>query len=676
MEKERLVSIVEAVQRGEKGASTELYDIFYDDIYNHIVKTVKDSELADDLSQDTFMEILEKIDSLREPIAFESWSKQIAYHKCTAYFRKRRDLLVDEDEEGNSVIDSISEDREEFIPDEALDKNELKKTIHKMINSLPEEQRSALLLRYFNEISVKEIAEIQGVSEGTVKSRLNYARKAIKQAVNEYEKKHSVKLHSAGVLPLLLWLFREYRITNNLSLTNTATDVFIISEEAVTTAAATGATIIGSIFVPKVVASIALATVTIGGAAALFHTNFQLDRFDHAKKQESSIISEITSEDENHISTESSYYVSEGFQFVTEEDSSNALGNTKEESSLRNDSAICKHLWTQGPQVIQYGKVIYDSQYCIRCETEKMVYDRDAEAGPCLNGGVHSWEVEEKFEYGEIVYASRHCGICGFSEVLYESETKVVPCSNGGAHTWIAGETKYQNGVMVYDCMYCKVCGATKVNYDTGADTVTCSSGGEHKWIKVGQLQQDGAVYDRLQCAECGTEEQRINLEIEVVDCLHGGPHEWDPFTEEYQDGVLVYQSVKCRTCNTIEAVFDDRIFDETDQNGEPICRHDWNYFTTVQSDYIYERRSCNICGVCEDIEVNENPCEHDWYYMNGIYLDYIEESRTCNICAIYESIKVYENTCEHVWEKHYIYEGDVAIHTSTVCTVCSCVLE
>ena len=57
-----------------------------------------------------------------------------------------------------------------------------------MIDELPEEQRSALLLRYFDEISVKEIAEIQGVTEGTVKSRLNYGRKAVKEAVEGYEK--------------------------------------------------------------------------------------------------------------------------------------------------------------------------------------------------------------------------------------------------------------------------------------------------------------------------------------------------------------------------------------------------------------------------------------------------------------------------------------------------------
>ncbi len=239
MERQQLITMVEAVQQGKEGAAGELYDAFYEDIYYHIFKTVKDSELAADLTQDTFIEILEKIDLLREPAAFVTWSKQIAYHKCTAYFRKRRDLLVNEDEDGNSVFDTISEDREEFIPDEALDKDDLKKTIHAMIDSLPEEQRSALLLRYFNEVPVKDIAKIQSVTEGTVKSRLNYARKAIKQAVESYEKKNGVKLHSVGAVPVLLWLFREYRIENGISLTeDLSTEALISYGEAVANGAA------------------------------------------------------------------------------------------------------------------------------------------------------------------------------------------------------------------------------------------------------------------------------------------------------------------------------------------------------------------------------------------------------------------------------------------------------
>lgn len=238
VEREQLIAMVCGVQQGEEDAMARMYETFREDFYYFILKTVNnDRELAEDLTQDTFVEILEKIHALEEPAAFVTWAKQIAYHKCTDHFKKRRELLLDENEDGSSVFDIQEEENAEFIPDEALDNKELKQTIMNMINELPEDQRAALVLRYFNEVSVKEIAQIQSVSEGTVKSRLNYARKSIKQAVEAYEKKNGVKLHCVGVLPLLLWLFREYRVANKLSMAaGTATQSFVLAEESATVA--------------------------------------------------------------------------------------------------------------------------------------------------------------------------------------------------------------------------------------------------------------------------------------------------------------------------------------------------------------------------------------------------------------------------------------------------------
>ena len=290
IERDKLIALVRGLQNGEPDASNKLFETFQSDIYYFILKTVNnDTDLAEDLTQDTFIEILETINKLQEPAAFVTWSKQIAYHKCVAYFRKRRDLLVDEDEDGYSVFDTIEEDREEFIPDAALDHEDLRQTIIKMITDLPEEQKSAILLRYFNEISVKEIAEIQGVTEGTVKSRLNYGRKSIKQAVEEYEKKNGVKIHCAGVLPLMLWFFKNYRIRKDLHISsNTAVQKFIIEEESIAAAALIGtsatasaaaasattataakavAAVGGKVLSTKIIAGIAAAAITIGGVS-------------------------------------------------------------------------------------------------------------------------------------------------------------------------------------------------------------------------------------------------------------------------------------------------------------------------------------------------------------------------------------------------------------------------
>lgn len=233
MDKNELIALISAVQNGDSDAATVLYDTFQKDLYYHIYKTVNDPHLAEDLLQDAFIEILQTINNLKEPAAFLSWSKQIAYHKCTAYFKRRKEILADENEDGLSVFDTVEEENAEFIPDEALDKDDLKQTIHAIINDLPEDQRSALLMRYFDEISVKEIAEIQGVTEGTVKSRLNYGRKSIKQAIENYEKKNNIKLRCVGVVPLLLWLFREFAVSNGISLTaNTASAAYTAGNTA------------------------------------------------------------------------------------------------------------------------------------------------------------------------------------------------------------------------------------------------------------------------------------------------------------------------------------------------------------------------------------------------------------------------------------------------------------
>lgn len=264
MEIDKITSLVCAVQQGDRKAADDLYTETHQGLYYYISKTVNDPELAKDLLQETFMEIYLTIGNLKEPAAFLKWSRQIAYHKCTAYNRKTRDITVDENEDGLSIFDTIEEDRTEFIPDEALDKADLKQTIQDMLAELPMEQRSAIMLRYFDEISVKDIAEIQGVSEGTVKSRLNYGRKALQKSVEDYEKKNGVKLHCVGVIPLLLWLFANEASTASATVTTAASAAAPVVAEGVKAGAKTA----GKFAVKKLIAGITAAVVAAGGIAA------------------------------------------------------------------------------------------------------------------------------------------------------------------------------------------------------------------------------------------------------------------------------------------------------------------------------------------------------------------------------------------------------------------------
>ena len=257
VDNEKLVAMVQSAQRGEERGFVELYDTFRQDIYYFILKTVKDEDLAADLTQDTFEDILTKIHTLRELGAFVTWSRQVAYSRCTAYFRKRKELLADEDEDGYSTFDTLEEEDREFIPDAALELEELKATVYAMLDALPEDQRTAMIMRYLDEMSVSEIAEAQGTNENTVKSRLFYGRKAMCKAVEEYEKKNGIKLRCVGIVPLLLWLAAQ----NGKTAAGAAATA--------TTAAAATATAASGIAAKLVAGGLALALAAGGITAAV-----------------------------------------------------------------------------------------------------------------------------------------------------------------------------------------------------------------------------------------------------------------------------------------------------------------------------------------------------------------------------------------------------------------------
>lgn len=257
--KKKLVEMVKGVQANNADAAAELYDTFRQDIYYFIKKTVNDPELAADLTQDTFIEILTTIDKLETPEAFVTWSRNIAYHRCTAHFRKRQDLLVDEDQEGYSIFDTLEEERDDFLPGAVLEREQLQKAVQEMIDQLPEAQRATLMLYYFDELPVKQIAKIQGKSENTIKVQLRTARLHLEKSVNEYEKKNGVKLRCAGVVPLLLLLARQSK--------RVAAASAITTTSAAAGAATAAATHLGT----KIAAGVAAALLTVTTVGVVVH---------------------------------------------------------------------------------------------------------------------------------------------------------------------------------------------------------------------------------------------------------------------------------------------------------------------------------------------------------------------------------------------------------------------
>ena len=134
MERNLLIDLVTRAQNGESNAMNELFSAFYNDVYYFALKTVKESDTACDITQETFMEIIRTIGALKEPAAFVTWMKQIMYHQCTRYFKKKKDVLVEEDEDGNTVFDTLADESEGSIPSEIIEKEEFRNTILGIIN--------------------------------------------------------------------------------------------------------------------------------------------------------------------------------------------------------------------------------------------------------------------------------------------------------------------------------------------------------------------------------------------------------------------------------------------------------------------------------------------------------------------------------------------------------------
>ena len=274
-EKDKIESLVNRAQSGDLQAMEKLLEVAHTSVSYQCRKMMPRQEDAEDLTQEVLLAVYQKIDTLKEAKAFWSWLNRItATHCMNALSRNHVDLQFAEDEDGHSVVDDLEVLDEHSIPDKALDNAETARMIDEIVSGLPEAQRMSTLLYYYNEMSVKEIAQIMNVPENTVKSRLNLARKAIKDKVLDYEK-HGVKLYSVSILPFLWYFLRSAAESqaNTGAAAACASGVITTATVATTTAATTGATVTGAVttgIAAKIVAGCLALAVAVGGAVLYF----------------------------------------------------------------------------------------------------------------------------------------------------------------------------------------------------------------------------------------------------------------------------------------------------------------------------------------------------------------------------------------------------------------------
>lgn len=172
---EQLISLVEGAKRGDKQAKRDMY-LTFEGYLSRYIGTKIPTEKVEELVTDTIMDAYDNIHQLSAPAALTSWLRAIAHSKIYHFHKNReREKKNQQKHQRKEVQERLREIRRTSGIDFS------KVDIRDAVDMLPPNQREAVLLRKQG-FKVKEIAKIQNVSEGTVKSRLNYAR----QKVNAY----------------------------------------------------------------------------------------------------------------------------------------------------------------------------------------------------------------------------------------------------------------------------------------------------------------------------------------------------------------------------------------------------------------------------------------------------------------------------------------------------------
>lgn len=277
--------LVAEAKKKNNDAITELYQDTYREAIFIARQTLRNQDDAEDVVQDAYIKAFKSLDMLKEPDKFKAWLNRIVTNKSLDYLKKKKPALFTDmpvqiqDKEELDFESALYNETEEYNPEDMMDKQAMVEIFDEIFASLSPEQRVCVILYYREQMSIAEIAETLQVSEGTVKSRLNYARKYVRAQVEAYEK-DGLKLYSG--MPIILWVLRNHggeeiaapdtllsNILSSIGTMGTTSSASIGSTAAVgtkttivgKTVASTGLAAIKT----KVIAGVLAAAVAVGG---------------------------------------------------------------------------------------------------------------------------------------------------------------------------------------------------------------------------------------------------------------------------------------------------------------------------------------------------------------------------------------------------------------------------
>jgi RNA polymerase sigma-70 factor (ECF subfamily) len=180
--------MIQAVLDGDVNAYQSLVERYERRIYYVAYGMVRDPEDAREIAQEAFVKAFKKIDTFRLDSRFYTWLYRITFNLCIDHHRRMKHRRTDEyDDQRSSGADAgvIELASRRDNPSANVDRKHLRERIMDAFDKLPDDQRQVVVLRELEEMSYREIAQVLEIPEGTVMSRLYYARRKLQELLQD-----------------------------------------------------------------------------------------------------------------------------------------------------------------------------------------------------------------------------------------------------------------------------------------------------------------------------------------------------------------------------------------------------------------------------------------------------------------------------------------------------------
>ncbi|MBP1536552.1 MAG: sigma-70 family RNA polymerase sigma factor [Ruminococcus sp.] len=176
-----VTELAEKAKQGSKTAFEKLYKEFYPKLYYFVKQNVSAPDAAEDITAETFCSAMEHISELHSNESFVGWLYCIAYHKCADYNKKtatdRRCI------DGAAELAALSEPV--FLPDDYAVNTQTKQQLQAVIDSLPPDMRAVIILYYYDDLSLAEVAKVIGTNKNNAAQKLHTARKKLRSKIEK-----------------------------------------------------------------------------------------------------------------------------------------------------------------------------------------------------------------------------------------------------------------------------------------------------------------------------------------------------------------------------------------------------------------------------------------------------------------------------------------------------------